>query len=346
MTVLEKGQTWNEVVEKIMSEVESKDTKFKGWLKSREYMGGKFSSAQAWLKDYNIYKDINFNQFDNVHVITGGEGMGKSTYAIQTACRVDSKFTPEYLLYTPERLPDILEELLDKNEKGRALILDEGNMFLFSREAMSGGNKLMVKLLSICRQLNLYLIICVPNFFTIDSYIREHRLKALTVIYKRGKARCYNSKYLKKISVEGSKYKNVMNVKTPYDGWFNCWYSSNFPANLDQEEYFRLKKEHMKSFLGDLRESLIALNKPKASDYVDVAEIRKSVPLSKNRIIENIKAGKMEGKKIGGKWFALKTSVDKFAGNDEVPEEKIKPESGLPVIGGVNRVNKFTLTNL
>ena len=267
---------------------------------------------QTWLKCYRIYRDIRFNNFDHVAVIAGGEGMGKTTFAIKMACAIDENFSEENILYGPERLPGLLEDLMNNEVKGKVIILDEGNMFLFSREAMSGGNKMMVKLLSICRQLNICLIINVPNFFTIDTYIREHRVKSLTMIYRRGYARVYNSKYLKLISVQGSKLKNVLGVKVSYDGWFDTTYSNSFPPLINEANYLKLKNEHMRGFLQDLRDSISDMTKKNDGGFLAVSEIRGILPVSRHTITKRIETGDWEGKKIGGKWFMKRTELDRI----------------------------------
>ena len=76
-------------------------------------------------------------------------------------------------------------------------VLDEGNLFLFSRESMSDSNRNMVKLFALMRQRNACIILNVPNFFTVDSYVRDHRVGTLNYLHARGKYQCFVRKAIK-----------------------------------------------------------------------------------------------------------------------------------------------------
>lgn len=333
-TVLELGQTWEEVVDKVIKETNIKDSKrFKEWMMKRSNVKSKMFGSKMWVKCYNIWKKVHKENNDWFGVVCGREGSGKSTLAIQMASVIDENWNPSKLLYSPERLPDLLRNA----KKGDCLVLDEGNLFLFSREAMGGGNKLMVKLMALMRQLNIVVLVCIPNYFTIDSYLRDHRLHGvINIPRKRGKFMCYNEKYLKVLSKEGAKYKDISKVRIPYDGWFDCWNSGQFPGNVDEVEYSRLKKEHFDQFLDEFDDALQAMCKPKASDWVDAPQAEELIPLERKAIVRLAKEGKIEGKQVGKKWVFTKKSIDSYMNQTtiEKKEKEFFKEQGLPKVNG------------
>ena len=341
-TVKELGNTWEEVIDKVIKETKIKDSvQFRKWMREREKVGSKLFNSKMWVKCYNIWKKVHKENNDWFGVICGREGSGKSTLAIQIASVVDNDWNPSKLLYSPENLP----ELLRNAKKGDCLVLDEGNLFLFSREAMGGGNKLMVKLMALMRQLNIIVLVCIPNYFTIDSYLRDHRLHGvINIPKKRGRYMCYNDKYLKILSKEVAKYKDISKVRIPYDGWFDGWNSSLFPDCIDQEEYLRLKKEHFNRFLDEFDDALQAMCKPKASDWIDLPEVEKIIPLGRTKLISMAKNGELESKQFGKKWMMKREEVEKYMEDtiksEEAQREKEKNHKqqmknvGLPVVNG------------
>jgi len=229
----------------------------------------------------------------------------------------NGNFPAEHILYTPERIPDLFRNA----KKGDVFIFDEGVLFLFSRESMTGQNKLIVKLLALMRQLNLIVLVAIPSFFVIEGYIRSHRLHGVFDIMKRGKIKCYNQKYLKILSKEGARYQDLNKVRIPIDGFFKTWNSAQFPLNIDEDEYKRLKKEHFDSFLTELDDAFQAMQKPKESDWVAMQDVVKQLPVCDKTIRRMIKDGELNGKQIGKLWFVKKESLEAYLKDTSKPPE-------------------------
>lgn len=143
-----------------------------------------FTTYDEWIS-YLLWQMR--NDSDNVIVIDGPEGAGKSTVAQRLAKKIEkangNTYDPE--VQTIFTIQDF-EAVWNPEMKRRVFVFDEGMNLFFSREAMTGNNKKMIKLFAQIRQCNHTLIICLPNFFWIDKYLRESRVHFRLYTYKRG----------------------------------------------------------------------------------------------------------------------------------------------------------------
>lgn len=121
--------------------------------------------------------------FDNVIVVTGDEGAGKSNLAYALA----KKFDPEFNIndgYVYDLLP-FLQKLQAGNLKGKVLWLDEGTNLLSARNWMTDVNKSVDQILEMFRSYKMTLIICIPKLYRLDEYVRESRMRYHLTAAKR-----------------------------------------------------------------------------------------------------------------------------------------------------------------
>lgn len=166
---------------------------------------------------------------DNVLLIDGYEGTGKSTLALNLMDRLTPDWQPSSnVIYTWRNSKTLLKDLPRKT----TILMDEGANLLFSRDAMSRNNRWFGKLLFQCRQLNNTLLICIPNKRWLDSIGREHRAQYWIHNHQRGRA----------------------TVLERRENWYEgtVWYAPAFdlgypkyPTNQKYEEYLQLKLEAM-----------------------------------------------------------------------------------------------------
>lgn len=127
---------------------------------------------------------------DAVVIITGKEGVGKSTFARWLARQLDGAFDSKQVVFSGA---DFME-LAVKLQPGRVIILDEATEGGYSRDAMTTRNKELTKFLMVSRQRNLISIILFPNIRWLDPYISEHRASHWCLIEKRGVALVHRAK--------------------------------------------------------------------------------------------------------------------------------------------------------
>ncbi|AXR80699.1 hypothetical protein AArcMg_0677 [Natrarchaeobaculum sulfurireducens] len=116
-------------------------------------------------------------------------GTGKSTLSLQLANaldRTDEGITPEKAHISPEELMEAYTE----QPPGSALVLDEAEAGIGSRDAMTHINKVFNRLLAMGRVEEKYLILNAPSSNKIDKGIKE-MADIWCLVEARGRARVY-----------------------------------------------------------------------------------------------------------------------------------------------------------
>ena len=108
----------------------------------------------------------------------GMEGAGKSTLAAQTAYHLDPDFDMEK--QTVNNLKNYVRITKKyKDTPFKAIFFDDAVNSLFSRSFMDRSNVILVKLFISNRSFQQFNILTIPNFFYLDKYLREWRIKTL-----------------------------------------------------------------------------------------------------------------------------------------------------------------------
>lgn len=119
---------------------------------------------------------------DAIILIDGPEGAGKSSLAFYLCSALENfHWRPE------DRVIIDYEDWLEYYEagvRGCTYLLDEGGDLAFSRDAMSGQNKHIVRILQMARILNNICVVCCPNIHWLDKYLREHRALVYIKVHK------------------------------------------------------------------------------------------------------------------------------------------------------------------
>lgn len=296
--------SWSEIVERTAIKTVNDTSKFKKWMLKKESVGYLFDYF-LYSRAFTVYQKL-IKDFDHVTVIVGKEGTGKSFLGLQYCSIVSThSFGSLYVCY---ELKDFVKQL-PYAKKGDTFLLDEGAMFLFSRESFGQENRMMVKLLTIIRQKNLHIVVCIPNFFIIDSYIRDHRVDTLINVTDRGNYTAYVGKAIKIISKIGAKTKEITGIKVPSGTFWKGYWNHTFPVvnDLNLKTYNQLKRKHLNKFIHDLDKFC----KVSSADrkYLSLFEAQKELKLKRDTYVRLIKKGDLKGTKVGGKWFIDRYSL-------------------------------------
>jgi len=115
--------------------------------------------------------------YDNVIVVEGPEGSGKSNFAYQICQAVDPKFDlEEQYVYS---FDDLREKLRQGDDHGTVFWLDEASNVANNREWQSQDNRSMISLLEMMRSRGWTLVMCIPHHERLDVYIRDYRIRYL-----------------------------------------------------------------------------------------------------------------------------------------------------------------------
>lgn len=312
---LSDTMSWEEITDKIIADTDSKRVKgFRDWLLTKKNYGGSFFNSNTYLLCYKIMSKINpislkYKNDDHVLVITGLEGSGKSTLAIQIACIVDPLFTRQRIPKNRYHFYELVKVKGEHSRKGGAIILDEGNLFFMSREAMSPENKRFLKVIAQCRQANQLIIVCVPKYSTIDGYIREHRVNGLMRITKQGCFIHYNRKGALEVHEKMKKgipiEKINVNDKYYYRGNWNKYLPEINDISYSQYESDKNKNydEFINTVMKQEKDTVIE------SPFLSVNEFIGMTKMKRDTVYDFIKKGKIEAKQYGKKWYIFKDNV-------------------------------------
>ena len=155
-------------------------------------------------------------------IIDGLTGAGKSTFAVQLAKKGCPWFDLEKDIIFSQ---DELIQQITTARPGSFIVPDEAINMLFKRDFMTKKQKFIIRLLDMCRDRNLCLLMCVPNFWSIDKHVLEGRIKLRVHIARTGLAFMWkptenpftpdkwNRKYNEKVCKNWDLYPNAKTTK-------------------------------------------------------------------------------------------------------------------------------------
>lgn len=224
----------------------------------------------------NIRKEIVERDKDFVMVVSGQEGIGKSCCALNICKQFDPDFSVKDIVFTTKEFIQRVKE----SRPGKAILIDEGGIQFFSRDSMTTRVKNSVKLLTGCRKYNLLIVVCVPSFFILDKYIRDHRVGCLVNVYERGRFVVFGKEQVEQITKDnqGKQYYPDPYYSGTYTKlWGKLWkdYVEKKEAEmikLDQEP--EKKKEKARKMTK--REEILLLLRTGKFDRKEIAELTKS----------------------------------------------------------------------
>jgi hypothetical protein len=205
------------------------------------------SEAQWSKKELvdNVQKTLSTDK-DFPIIIDGLTGAGKSTIALQLAKLGCSWFDINSDVIFSR---DELIEKISTAKLGSFIVVDEAINLLFKRDFMDKKQKFVLKLLDMCRDRNLCLIMCVPNFWSIDKHILEGRIKLRIHIARTGFAFMWkptsnpftpdkwNRKYNESVCYNWDAYPNARKTKG-----FIGYLKFGDMCDSDKEKYLRIKQ--------------------------------------------------------------------------------------------------------
>jgi len=243
-------------------------------MERRTTSGHKMKYIKANAK--GIKTTITKYDLDWVHITDGYEGTGKTTFTWNLCKAVDPGFNPKQIVFTEDQF----RYAIKTSKPGQALMLDEGALLLFKRDAMTKENKKVIRLLTTIRAHNLFLAINAPDFLNLlDKYVIQHRVRSVARVVKRGWVWWFTKPQIPLITI---------NNKTKKYDWPDPRFRDNYPKL--QGKQWREYKERKKGVVD------------RETDWMTVSEVAKKVNKSTVTIYNWMKEGKLEGQKINGTW--------------------------------------------
>jgi len=145
------------------------------------YRSGKFF-VQYLYEDLlqKLAEDMHRNvrsDYDNVVMIEGGEGSGKSNLA----WNVIESYSPGFDISQTYvyNMDGIRERFAAEDYGGGIFWMDETSQIASNRNWQSEDNKDLVSILEVCRSKHFSLVGCIPSISRADIYLREYRMRYL-----------------------------------------------------------------------------------------------------------------------------------------------------------------------
>ena len=253
---------------------------------------------------------INFLDYDWFIVVCGKERRGKSTLAAQLGWFIsEGKLTVAQICLTIDQFLTALRI----SKPGDVIIFDEGGTNLYSREAMSRINRMLTKAFMVSGLKNVCIIICIPSFFSLDTYIRTHRIDLLFYIPKRGKFKVYSTRRAKYISIAGSKLKKMEVTGANLLGWFK----KQFPKSLE-EEYRKKERKYKLGYIKEIKDHI--------EGTYTTTRFCEVTGFCLRTVMKWIEAEKIKARKIGGRWFIPKKEAERIVIEEKEEETVEKKE--------------------
>jgi hypothetical protein len=200
---------------------------------------------------------------DNLVLIDGDEGTGKSTLASEICYYVAHKCKREFNL---SRVFFDLDELMSFALRTKEQIIDwdEGALGGLSVEWWKKNQIKFLKLLMVARKRKHFFVICIPKFFKLSEYLVVDRSMALIHVYERNQLEkgrfIYFSKGRKERLWQDWKKSKFRNYKKLYN--FHGSFPDAFAQIIDADEY-------------DKKKDMAILSIDKDDDKIDERTLRK-----------------------------------------------------------------------
>ena len=199
-----------------------------------------------------VLKEAIRDDFDWVVLIVGDPGVGKSVMAQQIAYYLDPTFNIDRITFDNVQYKKTALKLKPYS----AIIYDEAKEGLDSKQALSLISKELTDFFAECRQLNLFHIIVLPNFFELNKSLAMSRSICLLRIrlyidkqakkFRRGRWYFYDKERKNKLYLMGKKYEDYSVVQPNVYGSYANTYL------VDEAQYRANKLAALRSGKGGL----------------------------------------------------------------------------------------------
>lgn len=239
------------------------------------------TTREQWTADEltETLKNVAETDRDNLVGIDGLTGTGKSTLAIKLCKKGCDWFSMKNdILYSRKEII----EWVTNSKQGSWGIADEMINAMFKRDFAAKNQKFLLKVFDMCRDRNLTLFMCIPNFWALDKHLLDGRIRLRIHVAKTGFAflwRPTTNPFTKDRWYRG--YNEV--VASNWDVYPNAKRTKGFTGYLkfgdigsrEKEEYLQIKAE---------KKAMIKAEE-EAEEKKEILENKKSMELGKMLVL-------------------------------------------------------------
>lgn len=157
----------------------------------------------VYESDLNGTRGIKSRSADRVVATIGYEGAGKSNFSL-IAMEEWYKFTEnnlkaEELAKQISAKPSEFARIIKTSKALDYIMVDEGVLLAYGRNAMSDVSKNINTLLMVCRAKHFYINILIPNLLDLDTYLRKNRITAIWVMLPNWRVAYFSKRRVRKL---------------------------------------------------------------------------------------------------------------------------------------------------
>lgn len=214
--------------------------------------------------------------WDYVAIVSGLPGVGKSTFAHQICKYLDPTFDVDRICFTAKDF----KEKTSTGVKGQAFMLDESFADMNSSLSKDPEFVSIINHLQLIRQKHLFLILVLPDFFSLQKTVAIFRSSHLFVVYsdsyERGSYAVFDRGAKRELYIRGKQFINYQAWKPNYrsnysDGWFIDYDTYEARKNQHLQEQAQVKEKGAKaSFQRNMLTYLI--NYGKLMNYKELSD--------------------------------------------------------------------------
>lgn len=208
-----------------------------------------------------VYRKVTKEDWDNVLIIGGDEGIGKSTLALEIFDEWYNRLIQDGLMnkHDPDKLIEFIAlsmpqflKAFKELKRFQMVLYDEAGE-LSSLRMMNKFNYAVSKTYEVVRGENLFSIIVVPDVFYINPFFSARRARGYIHVYKRGRMAYWNKSKLRDMIEINKSYKK----KTPFR--VVPLFYDTFPKykGIMLEHYKEKKKKKMEQIRAELYDKLV-----------------------------------------------------------------------------------------
>lgn len=205
------------------------------------YMHKQLHAALEEVKQVVGTTEYKGKDWDYVAIVAGNPGVGKSNFAQNCARFCCDWFNEDYIAFTADEFIEITNDC----PKNSAVVLDESFASLNTGVSRSSDFLKIINHLQLIRQKNLYIFLCLPNFFDLAKGISIYRSHHLFVCYSqkfgdRGTFAAYGRSKKRLLYIKGKTFMDYAIEMPNFRGDFReskC---------IDHEKYESRKAEHLR----------------------------------------------------------------------------------------------------
>lgn len=202
------------------------------------YLDGFLNKALDIAKERVTKRD-----FQYICCISGSSGDGKSTLAKAIAKKCCPWFDLSYVVFDGE---EFIKKTLECKPFS-SIILDESFASMNTKISQSKDFLKILSQLQIVRQKNLFIILCIPNFFDLHKSFALFMANHLIVVYSsdrgvRGKFLAFSKGQKRRLYIKGQRFCDYDCVSANFVGSFTRCLSI-----YNEKKYLNLKKAHLMS---------------------------------------------------------------------------------------------------